>query len=258
MENTVNYFEQQRQFHAFVARTFPKLNEFKKEKDSIAFNMELLKILPEVKRYVSRRLQTALNKGMIDKNKFKTEDFIDQLFIEAYDNFDEVADAKELHPWLIKKVDELFDDTIVEEEFDTLFFVDIDDYSKPEWDAMEEKFSTDGDGDLVMLEELDDTLLNKNDYSLEQVFIEDTERELAVKLDQTLDKDRVQSHINMVLNKLPPLMHTVFDLFNRQNFEVQEIAKIKNISIDEVERLLTDTRKKLQVSFSKRFLIDSN
>ncbi|WP_273565720.1 sigma-70 family RNA polymerase sigma factor [Maribacter halichondriae] len=258
MKNTVNYFEQERKFHVFVAGTFSKLDEFKKKGDSISFNMELLKILPEVKRYVGSRLLTTLNKGIIDKNKFRTEDFIDQLFIEVYDHFDEVANAKELHPWLFKKADELLDDAIVEEEFDTLFFDNIDDYSKPEWDAMEEKFSTDGDGDLVMFEELDDSFYKKNAYTLNHVFVEDDEQELATKLDEQLDQERIENHMKMVFNRMSSTMKSVFELFTDHQFLIPEIAKIKSLTVQEVEKLLADARKMLRTSFSKRYLIDSN
>src|SRR5690606_21071916 len=142
----------------------------------------------EVKRYIGKNLQTALYKGSIPKNKYKTDDFINQLFIEAYEHFAEVGNEKELHTWLFKKADELIDDVVTEEEFDDFFLKNIDTYSKPEWDAMEQKFSTDGDGDLVMIEELDDLSYDKHDYILKDIFIEDDKKALMQQLDEKLDK----------------------------------------------------------------------
>ena len=161
--DTLKYFESKKEFNVFVASTFSDMVQFKKENDKLDFNNLLLKDLHQVKRYITKRLSTALTKGNLPKGKYKVDDFIDQLFIEVYDHFDEVQNKEELHLWLFKKADELLDDTIADEEFDDYFFRNIDDYSKPEWDAMEEKFSTDGGGDYVMIDELDDISYPKND-----------------------------------------------------------------------------------------------
>jgi RNA polymerase sigma factor (sigma-70 family) len=258
MEKTIKKNIRKRKFHQSAESLFTNLVVEKNNGHIAAFNKLLLKLMTEVEKYVRRRLKRATSGRQISGGSYVAQDFIDELFVEAYDNFDEVGNAKELYPWLFKKVDELFEDAIEEEEFDMLTFENIDDYSQQEWDAMEEKYSVDGDGDLVMLEELDDPRLNKNDYSLNQVFIEDTEQELAVKLDRSLDRERIQNHIDMVLRSMPSLTYTVFDLFNQRRFEMDEIAKIKNITIAEVEHLLAEARKILRLSFSKRYLIDSN
>lgn len=58
----------------------------------------------------------------------------------------------------------------------------IDDLSEPEWGAMQEKISTDGNGDLLMIEELDDMSYSHNDYVLNHVFVKDNEKGLLQKL----------------------------------------------------------------------------
>lgn len=253
MENTVNYYRKEKEFHVFVANTFPDLVRFKKEGDISAFNTLLLKAMPEVKKYVQRRLNIALNKGQIDKNKYRAEDFTDQLFIEAYENFDQIGNERELHPWLFKKVDELLEDVLVEEEFDSHFFENIDTYAKPEWDEMEEKFSTDGDGDLVMIEELDDISYPKNEYLLNPIFVEDSDKEVIAQLDRELDAENIRRHTDMVLYHLPTPMQTVYELFTEHRFDVAEIAKIRNRTVKEVERLLETARKTLRTSFLNRY-----
>ncbi len=254
MNSTLKHYERQKEFHLFVTDTYAQLAEFREAGDKSSFNMTLLKILPEVKRYVSKNLQTALNKGSIPKNKYNTDGFINELFIKAYDHFDEVANKKELHPWLFKKADELLEDVLTEEEFDDFFFKNIDNYSKPEWDAMEQKFSTDGDGDLVMLEELEDISYDKHDYVLKDIFIEDDREAMVEKLDKKLDEEKKRHHINMVLLQLPDPMRRVFELFNEHHFELDEIAQIRNTTVAEVETFLADARKILKTSLLNRYL----
>lgn len=254
--NTLKYYESKTEFNVFVTSSFFDLSQFKKENDQKAFNNLLLKTLPQVKRYITKRLSIALSKGNLPKGKYKPDDFVDQLFIEAYDHFDQVKNEKNLHPWLFMKADGLLEDTIAEEEFNEYFFKNIDDYSKPEWDAMEEKYSTDGDGDYVMIEELDDISYPKNNYVLNHVFVEDDKKHLIDKLDKQLGEENIKKHAEMVLHNLPLPMRTVFELATEYQFTLDEIGMIRNQSFDEVVQLLEDARQSLEVSFSNRFILD--
>ncbi|MBQ4915927.1 sigma-70 family RNA polymerase sigma factor [Maribacter sp. MMG018] len=245
-------------FRVLVAQTYGKLVTYKKQDNQEDFNKALLEILPEVKKYVASRLKAAVVRGELNSDMFSPGDFTDQLFIELYDHIDEIENEKELVPFLYKKVDELLDDSLTEEQFDSVFFDNIDKYSKPEWDAMEEDFSTDGDGDLMMVDELDDISYPKNNYTLDHVFVTNEEKELAEKLDKSLDKERIDRHIDFVLHKMALPMRTIFQLYNDQGFTAEEIAHIKKVSSEEVSELLKRARKILKDSFNKRFLIDSN
>ncbi|MCM4173314.1 sigma-70 family RNA polymerase sigma factor [Arenibacter sp. TNZ] len=254
MGESVNIYQRQREFHLFVASKFSDLLGFKKEGDVSSFNNILLKAMPAVKRYIQKNLNRALATNKMDKNKYRADDFIDQLFIEVYDHIDEIKNEKELHLWMFKKVDELLGDIMVEEEFDSIFFENIDNYSKPEWDAMQEKFSTDGDGDLVMTEELDDISYAKNDYILNHVFVEDNDQKMMDQLDKELDVENIRKHSEMVLHQLPIPMQKVYELFTEHQFDVAEIAKIRKSTIKEVESILEAARKSLRTSFLKRYV----
>lgn len=254
MKDTFKYYQSKKEFRVFVSRTYPDLIQLRKQGDKTSFNELVLKVLPDIRKYINGRLNAAIKKGHFSKDKYKADEFIDQLFIEIYDHIEEVQNEKHFYLWLFKKTNELLEDTIVEEEFDELFFKNIDDYTKPEWDEMEENFSTDADGDLLMIEELDDISYNKNDYTLNHVFIEDNENDLVEKLDKKLSEEEIHNHIELILHHLPLSMRNVFELFTQRQFDLDEIAKIRNTTIEQVRKLLDDTRKSLQVSFTKRYL----
>jgi DNA-directed RNA polymerase specialized sigma24 family protein len=253
MEKPVNIYQRQREFHLFVTNTYMDLVHLKKEGNLSSFNNLLLKTMPAVKRYVQKNLNRAMTKGRIDRNKYKADDFIDQLFIEVYDHIGDIENEKELYPWMFKKVDGLMGDILVEEEFDSLFIENLDQYSKPEWDEMQEKFSTDGDGDLVMNEELDDISYAKNDYVLNHVFVEDGDQKIMAQLDKALSAENIEKHTEMILHQLPLPVQRVYELFTEHRFHVAEIAKIRNSTAKEVESLLETARKSLRNSFLKRY-----
>lgn len=245
-------------FRLIVEEFYTTLVTLKKEKDQKNFNKELLKFIPVINGYVANRLKMAVLNGTLNKNMFRPNDFTDQLFIDVYDHLDEISNESELHTFLFEKVDQALEDSLIEEEFDHLFFDNIDTYTKPEWDAMEEKYSRDGGGDFVLLEELDDSTLNKNNYTLDHVFITNEEKDLAKMLDANLNKERIERHIKLVLNKMSVPMRTVFQLYADQGFTTMEIAKIRKTTLKEVAKLLVEARQILKDSFAKRFLIDSN
>ncbi|MDE1207931.1 sigma-70 family RNA polymerase sigma factor [Tenacibaculum larymnensis] len=253
MKNTkINY--QQREFHIFVAQAFPLLIKSKEEGDKETFNTLILKILPSIKKYVNQRLVAAISKGHFPKNKYNANDFIDQLFVEVYENINEVKKADNFYLWLFKKADQLLENTIEEEEFDELFFKNIDDFSKPEWNEMEEKFSADAEGDLLMMDELDDSSYHKNNYTLNHVFVKDEEQNYIDKLDKELDETTTQRHIQMILHKLPTNMQSVFELSSEYKFNLDEISTIKGITKEKISKLIEDTRSKLRKSFFSRYL----
>ena len=55
---------------------------------------------------------------------------------------------------------------------------------------------------------------------------------------------------------LPLPMRTVFDLFTNQQFTLEEVAIITTRSIKDVEKLLKQARKALQVSLFNRYSIE--
>ncbi|WP_250629719.1 RNA polymerase sigma factor [Aureibaculum algae] len=252
----VKYNKQHKEFRVIIAQAFPDLVQLKKEEDKKSFNELVLKILPEINKYIVGRLNSAIKNGNFSKNKYKADDFIDQLFIEIYDHIDMFENQKDFYLWLFKKTNELLEDAIEEEEFDNLFFKNIDIYTKPEWDEMEENYTVDAGGDFLLIEELDDMSYNHNDYTLNHVFIENKENKIVKRLDKELSKERIHTQIAMVLQQLPLAMSSVFELFTNYKFTAEEIAEIRNSSVTEVEKLLEDARKALQLSFFNRYAIN--
>ena len=227
MKKVINYKQETIAFHARVAKTLPLLQKLKHEDNRIAFNRLMEKVLPKVKQYINKQFQIALKNNILPEGKYKVEDFTDELYIEAFDNILNLNEENHLHHWLFSKADELLEDTIVEEDFDSMFFKNIEDYTKKEWETMEENFTRDGDGDLVLLEELDHPSYPKDDYILADVFVENKEESIIEKLTAKMSKEEIQKQFEAVLFLLPFHLRTVFELSINQQFDAEEIASIK-------------------------------
>jgi DNA-directed RNA polymerase specialized sigma24 family protein len=256
MENQTSYYKIRRELRISIKRTLPELIGFKKDENKVAFYALLLDIMPNIKSYIIKRIKTAIQKNHFPKNKYVPNDFIDQLFIEAYDHIENVSTEDEFYVWLYKKTNTLLEDAINEEEFDDLFFKNIEDYSKQEWDQMEENFTAESDGDLIMKEELSDISYHQNPFTTKDVFVENRESELVERIDANLHQEEVDKHIEFVLHNLPLQTRNVFELYTKHHLTIAEIAKVKNLNITDTKQLLEDAKKSLKTSLFNRFTID--
>ena len=231
----------------------PTLKQQKQVKNQAAFNENVTPMLAGINRYLSRRLTYAVSKELIPEGKYKVEDFIDELYILAYEHILEVKEDHHLYRWLFGKADEIFEEAVIEEDFDHTFFENIDDFAKPGLDAMEENFSTDGDGDLMMVEELDDLSYPKFDYTLQDVFIEDYEQGIIEKLEKDLTQERINQQFDKLLHQLPAPNQTVFELNVQQQMSIEDIAVIRKIPVIKVIQHLDNAKKWIRLNFVNKY-----
>ena len=137
MENIDDTHSTQRGLHGLAALYFKELIRLKEDEDREAFNKLVQTILPDVEGYIASRLSTSVRNGYIPKGKYKVEEFVNALCLQAFERISEIEDEKDLPFWLFQKADELLQETIVEEEYNTRFLDDIEKFSKTEWIQMQ-------------------------------------------------------------------------------------------------------------------------
>ncbi len=258
MENKNTYYQVRKKLRISIKQILPNLKNLKKEKDEAEFYDLLSKVIPNIRSYIIKRIKTATLKNHFPKNKYVPNDFIDQLFIEIYNHIENLPDEDEFYVWLYKKTNELLEDAIIEEEFDDLFFKNIDDYSKQEWDEMEENFTAESDGDLIMQEDLSDISYHQNPFTIQDIFTENTESKLVKQIDENLHQEEIDRHIQFVLHNLPLQTQNVFELYTKHHLTIAEIAKVKNISMNHTKQLLEDSRVLLKTSLFNRYTLNEN
>lgn len=248
------YDKRQAEFNRMVADSFERLKALRQADERKAFNEELMRVLPEVRQYITRALRLALSKGVISHNKYRPDDFFDQIFIEVWDNLEEVPSGEAFRSWLFNRAEKLLEDMEVEEIFEASYNDNIDDYSRAEREGMKEEFSTDGDGDLVMMEELDDISYKDHHYILKNIFLDDAHEDLMAMMDTESGKEKVRYHVNEALFGMPPDARSVFELATLQMFSTEEIALIKHQDEADVEALLDRARSLLRDTLSEQLL----
>ena len=156
--------------HTWFSSVWVDLGLHKAAKDQVNFYKLMMNAIPELEKYVASRLKIAIKRGHIPEGKFKVNDFINELFIEAYDQFSAFKSARDFSNWLYIKMDELMEDHMIEEDFDDFFFSDFANYSEEEWQELAQKMDPSDTTGQVNLSDSEENLSDSGAKVLAAIF----------------------------------------------------------------------------------------
>lgn len=240
------------QSEVYLIEVYKKLVAFKAVDDKENFFETVKNVMPGVRKYIKSIFKRLVKNKQLPEGKYKVNDFIDELYISAYNNIQKMKEDENLYIWLIKQADIILDDILTEEDFKHTFFKNIDDYTKVELDEMEENYFIDADGDYVMEEDADDIFLPKNNYTLKDVFVENIDADIMKTINKRMKKERINNNIEMLAGKFPLLEYSIFDLNIKHGLSAKQIAEIKHLSIDKIEDILENMKYSIKSIFHKR------
>lgn len=223
------------------------------KEDKNKFNEEFMKFVPALRHYILSRIRFSVSTGKLPENKYKVDDFLDELFISAYENIQHYDSPEDYYVWLIQTLDGLLEDISIEEEFNEFFFKNIENYTHEEWEAMEEEYTKGADGQYILTEELDDASYDKHQYTLRDVFIDDSSEALINKISDKLNAEQIKRHIELMINKLPVDQQIVFQQAVLLGSNLSQIAKVRTEDAKKIENSLNVARLTIQQSFVARF-----
>jgi len=218
------------------------LKEHKSRNDKEAFNSALHGILPQLKHYAKNRLRLARAKKKMSSGVYSVDDIVDEVFLIAYENLiDNVIDEKGLKVRLFKAVDEVMDRLMAKPEHRG-DIVSIEEVLEQETKVLQEDYTVEADGHLVMIEELDDISYHLDDDK-PKIFILDSESEeniiKSLNLDEALASDMdKRKALGKTYEELPDFSRDIFDLHTHARLTVEEIAEIKSIAANDVSQIL--------------------
>jgi DNA-directed RNA polymerase specialized sigma24 family protein len=226
------------------------LASHKKEDNKQGFTALLAESLPAIQQYVRRRLKMAHAFRLVRNQAISPQELVDEIYLRIFEQFNAKPDAAEqLLPWMYRIADEVLAEQLQEIDFER----NLTDLNKIVWaeiSSLEENFTAEADGDLVMVDELDIPTFNQAYYPAHTIIQEDAgdntpaeDGKAQAALLEQLDERQAHQVISTTLANLPALQRSVFDLFWLEGMDPAEISFIKQISVQEVEALLADTRR---------------
>ncbi len=238
----------------------PYLDTYKQENEREAFVQLLSRFLPELKRYVRRRLRMAEAAGLVPRAMYQPEELADEVWLRAWERYGQDPLAEQhFKVWIYRIAEEVLEQSLQEAQKErAAHALSIEEWTARQVKEMEEIFSVDGDGDLVMLEELDDISYHLDEYDVEVLDLVDVEEEeLIRKIEEEADDEntsidrKLRRRIKMALARLPMRDRSIFDLHVLQGFTVEEIAQIKQLEAAEVQDIIAAVRRRLKEALLK-------
>ncbi len=227
------------------------LSSHKAQANQRAFYQQLEHIAPGLRNYIRQRLLSAERRRLIPPGLYAPEDVLDDVLLHVYEHFDEMpTDEEALRIKLFQLANERLDELLQDEAWHRNA-VSLEELLSDELKLMDEipLITVDADGDILLVEELDDAELAPQEPKL--VLLEDSfEEELmaTLGLDRRLVKaDKGQRAILAHLyDRLPEQSRILLDLWTRGKLTVEEIAKVRALSVEQVQTILQRIRTEFQ------------
>lgn len=204
------------------------------QKENEQFNHLIKELLPSLKTYTMRYLKTH---GHNIKLKLSVQEILDEVYINLFDRFNERPSAiNNISSWIYGITREFLEKYLAENEI-KIEYLDISKLAANELKSLEEKYTMDADGEIVLLEELDDiSYMNKN-YGAEMLpdnaFISFPEI-------HPLSED-----INLALKDCDEKHRMIFEMYWLDELSENEIGKSMGINNSEVKKIIKNVTNKI-------------
>jgi len=220
------------------------------QQSSAQFNDQVSKLLPRLRRYVANRLRMGVIDGLFGPGAYRPEDITDEVFIRLKEEFDSGALPLEKIKIAMFRLADQELERILAEARGHSEDVSIEEILAEEMRTLEEKYSVDAEGELVLYEEFDDISYQhdkepKTIYLLEPGFENDLIEalDLAEQCAAAKNASRMLAH---VYQELPEQASAILDLHVAGGLTVEEIAEIREMEVQDVDRII----RQVQIRFT--------
>lgn len=195
------------------------------------FNSLIPIFLSGLKGYVKRRIHSAKRANIKALSNIDYEDVVNEVVLRTYTIFkNNIENIKDLNIWLMQTADTVLNEILDNFKSDDLSYEDL---VNKELGELEEEFTVDGGGHIVMTEDLDEY----EDLGIEEIILASKgENDFVEKLD--ISKSKLKDKIYDELIKLPLRYQSIYDLYFFEHLDYDEIAIIKDMKAIEIEAII--------------------
>lgn len=207
------------------------------------FDKKVLAAIQHLHPYVKHRLYIGESTGILPKNMYFSNGIIDEGIVKIYENgFDIDADAMEIKLTLFKIVDKDLDELFKKEAFHQNT-VSTHTILEEELGKLNQDYIIDADLDAVLLTELDDISYKQD--NTEHIFVYDDNYSDVLNAFDIEDEAKLKSKnlLGSLYSWLPIMAADIIDLYSFGKLTFEEIAKVKNIEVENVEKIFDAVKK---------------
>jgi hypothetical protein len=224
------------------------LQKLQDKSSQSAFDKKVLGAIQHLHPYVKHRLYVAESKGIIPKNMYHSNGMIDEAIAVLYENGINVdAEALAVKLKLFEIVDDLLDELLKKEAFHTQT-MSTNSILQEELDSLDEVFTVDAGNDYIMQDELTD-ISYQNEDRHKHIFLYDNHESSIIK---ALELEDISIRdTNKLLSKFyswaPKRAADIIDLYVFGKLDHAEIARVKKIDIEGVQKIIKKVRQGFRV-----------
>lgn len=227
-----------------------QLYRHKEENDFEKFYNKISSLVPDLKKFTARSLKAAESRSAIDRGFYNAEGVLDEIYLEVFKDFIDIIDEEKLKTILFSKaVQKIEEKKIIEQE--TPDYLPTEEMLKQELDGLDEKFTTQADGDLILNTELDDISYKQHTERPSNVILDKTlEQQLIKKLDMSdtlLPSLERRTIFGALYNNIPPRSKSVLELYAFGNRSIHEISEILEVPEDVVDRIMDKLKERFRL-----------
>ncbi len=215
------------------------LQQHKEDNDFGQFFKKLEAFVPDLQSFVAGSLRNAEDQGQLDRGYYDPDELLDEVYLDAFKAFSGESDGKKLQRSLFKTAIQKMAAKKEEEVPDE---VNTHALLKQELKTLSEEFTTEGDGDRVLMEDLDDiSYVQKRGWNVELRLNDELEKQLIQKFElheESLLSDEKRKLLGVLYNTIPERSKMIVELYAFGHQDTHEISEILEVTEPVVERIL--------------------
>jgi RNA polymerase sigma factor (sigma-70 family) len=191
-----------------------------------------------LKSYIERRLRVASADGEIRTQLYNSSDILDEVVLRAYEQYGHKPADLTLEQWLYRIANQLLERYLKERKARDTRGKSLEDFRTKELKTLEElkEVTADAEGEVWLAEDLDDAEYNAPEFTPPQENLT-PEQELE-------RKEEIDAAVR-ALSRVPVEDRIVFELYKVQGFSKEEVARIVDVSPDQVPRIAEMVRRQV-------------
>lgn len=201
------------------------------------FFEQIIPLLGPLTSYIKRRLRLAYLTHEIGTPVYTSADILDEVLLKAYDSYCDKPEALTLEEWLYQITNERLEKYLRKRAAIEARTEGLEVLEQDERKTLEEiPFTGDAEGEVWFPEELDDS-----EYESPPYHSPPSSSDPEKQLERQEEVDRLLR----AFARLPEQERIVFELFAVEGFSKEAVARICNISPDQVRRIASKVREQL-------------
>ncbi len=224
-----------------------QLHKYKEEDNFEGFYNRISSFAPDLKKFMVRGLKAAEAQSLIDRGFYNAEGMLDEIYLDIFKNFTNYVDVNKLQTTLFAMaIIKLEEKKKLEQE--TPEYLSTEKLLEQELKALEEKFTAQADGDLILNTELDDISYKQKTERPSYVILDETlEAQLIKKMDMgdiLLSSLERRTIFGALYSNIPRRSKSVMELYAFGNRSVHEISEILEVPEKIIESIVVGLKER--------------